>query len=60
MGLRKHNEDIEAQLYELECIIDTLDLISSGLPDDRVATNALNALHSSLSVFYLKLKDDLL
>lgn len=54
------NWDIEAHLYELECVIDTVDKISDGLPEDRTTTNALNGVHASLSKFHAEFKARLL
>lgn len=48
MALLPTNWDIEADLYEFECVIDTLEKISDGLPDDRTTTNALNGVHAAL------------
>lgn len=41
--------DAETHLYEFECALDALDLMSDGLPDDQRTSNALNGLHSKLS-----------
>ena len=54
------NWDIEADLYEFECIIDTLEKISDGLPEDRTTTNALNGVHGSLCKVYAEFKARLL
>ena len=54
------NWDIEADLYVFECIIDTLDKISDGLPEDRTTTNALNGVHSSLCKVHAEFKARLL
>jgi len=44
--------DTERHLYAFECELDTLSIISDGLPDDRKVTNALNGLHDRLSKIY--------
>jgi len=49
MALHKPNWDVESDLYEFEVALDTLDLISDGLPDDIRISNALNGLHDKLS-----------
>ena len=54
------NWDIEAHLYEFECVIDTVEKISDGLPEDRTTTNALNGVHSSLSKVHAEFKARLL
>ena len=54
------NWDIEADLYVFECIIDTLDKISDGLPEDRTTTNALNGVHNSLCKVHAEFKARLL
>jgi len=48
--------DAEAHFLEFEQALDTLDIISDGLPDDPKASNALNALHSKFSELYLNSK----
>ena len=48
--------DAEAHFLEFEQALDTLDIISDGLPDDPKLSNALNALHSKLSELYLTSK----
>jgi len=52
--------DVDAHFLEFEQALDTLDLISDGLPDDPKVTNALNALHSKLSEIFEKSKVKLL
>ena len=52
--------DAEAKLYEFECALDALDLISDGLPDDLRASNALNGLHGILSKIHAEFKAELL
>lgn len=41
--------DIESTLLEFEQALDTLDIISDGLPDDPRVSNALNGIHDKLS-----------
>jgi len=60
MASNEPNWDIESNLYEFECALDTLDLISDGLPDDRRTTNALNGLHYTLSKIYADFKISLI
>ena len=48
--------DAEAHFLEFEQTLDTLDIISDGLPDDPKLSNALNALHSKLSQLYVNSK----
>ena len=48
--------DVEAHFLEFEQTLDTLDIMSDGLPDDPKLSNALNALHSKLSQLYLTSK----
>ena len=48
--------DAEAHFLEFEQVLDTLDIMSDGLPDDPKLSNALNALHSKLSEIYLNSK----
>jgi len=50
------NWDIEANLYEFECVIDTVEKISDGLPEDRATTNALNGVHRNLCNVYAEFK----
>lgn len=56
----KPNWDIEARLYEFECVIDTVEKISDGLPEDRATSNALNGVHSALCKVYAEFKEGLL
>jgi len=49
MASIKPNWDAESDLYQFECALDTLDLISDGLPDDKRISNALNGLHGALA-----------
>ena len=44
--------DVESYFIEFEQAIDTLDLISDGLPDDPKLSNALNALHTKFSEIF--------
>jgi len=60
MASNQPNWDIETCLYEFECALDTLDLISDGLPDDRKASNALNGLHHTFSKIHAEFKTKLL
>ena len=48
--------DAEAHFTEFEQALDTLDLISDGLPDDTKVSNALNALHGKFTEIYLQSK----
>jgi len=50
------NWDIEANLYEFECVIDTVEKISDGLPEDRATTNALNGVHRNLCKVYAEFR----
>ena len=52
--------DAEAHFLEFEQALDTLDLISDGLPDDPKISNALNALHTKLSEVFENSKAKLL
>ena len=60
MALHKPNWDIESDLYQFECALDTLDLIADGLPDDVRVSNALNDLHSKLSKIHADFKTRLI
>jgi len=60
MAFNQPNWDIESRLYEFECALDTLDLISDGLPDDRKTSNALNGLHDILSKIHAEFKVNML
>lgn len=42
------NWDVEAPLYRFECLIDIVEKISDGLPEDRTTPNALNSVHEQL------------
>lgn len=44
--------DAEAHFLEFEQALDTLDLISDGLPDDPKIANVLNALYDKLTGIY--------
>ena len=48
--------DAEAHFLEFEQALDTLDLISDGLPDDPKVSNALSALHGKFTEIYLDSK----
>ena len=48
--------DAEAHFLEFEQALDTLDLISDGLPDDPKVSNALSALHGKFTEIYLQSK----
>ena len=52
--------DAEAHFLEFEQALDTLDIISDGLPDDPRISSALNSLHSKLSDIYMTSKAKLL
>ena len=52
--------DIESDLQDFQRALDTLDLISDGLPDDPKVSNALNCLHGNLSEVYSNIKLKLL
>jgi len=56
MASQLPNFDAEASLYELECVIDTLDKISDGLPDDRTTSNAIVGICAKLSNIYADFK----
>ena len=60
MASYKPNWDIESDLYQFECALDTLDLISDGLPDDIRISNALNGLHDKLSKIHADFKTRLM
>ena len=44
--------DSEAHFTNFQQALDTLDIISDGLPDDPKVANALNALHSRFSEIF--------
>ena len=48
--------DAEAHFLEFEQALDTLDIISDGLPDDPKLSNALSALHGKFTESYLDSK----
>ena len=56
IGAQSKKWDAEAHFLEFEQVLDTLDIMSDGLPDDPKLSNALNALHSKLSEIYLNSK----
>jgi len=60
MASMKPNWDAESDLYQFECALDTLDLISDGLPDDKRISNALNGLHDNLSKIHADFKAKLI
>ena len=56
----KKNWDAEVPLYQFECLIDTIEKIADGLPEDRTTQNALNGVHGQLSGLHKEFMDRLM
>lgn len=59
INVKAKEMDIESTLLNFQQALDTLDIISDGLPDGPRISNALNGLHNKLAEVYSDLRAEL-
>ncbi len=60
LSFLKKNWDAEVPLYRFECLIDIIEKIADGLPEDQTTQNALNGVQEQLCGLHKEFKGRLM